>query len=73
MKTTSNRKEYIQPQVGTAYLADNPMDQNFASWAVDDESPILIGYDNDDTPEDAKSFTFDSNWDTWEQDEIGWY
>lgn len=75
MKTIGNRKEYVQPLIGTAFLSDSLMDQGWLSWVVDDSGiiPVDTNPDDDDEPEDAKSFTFDSNWETWKTNEFGWY
>lgn len=68
MKIT-NKKTYVQPQIGIAHLEDNLMDQNYASWVVNDGDKIPVGEDDDDIPEDAKQFSFDWEWDNeWEQD-----
>lgn len=69
MKAMINKKFYIQPQIGTVYLEDNLMDQNFASWKVDDGDKIPVGDDDDDMPEDAKRFNFESEWGNWNPDE----
>ena len=60
-----NKKTYIKPLIGIAHIEDSLMDQNFASWVVDDSDKIPVGEDGDDIPEDAKQFDFSDEWDNW--------
>lgn len=67
------KKAYIKPEIGEAILEDNLMDQNFASWVVtgEDETGEIVpigGSDDDETPEDAKPFVFESDWANWQFD-----